>query len=43
MEKKDNWMGQKYIYRKNEPNLVMDYVLEMRKKKESVTVSRLKA
>lgn len=40
MEKNDKWMDQKYIYRETGPNLVMDYVPQVRKRKESITVSR---
>lgn len=36
----DKWTGQKYIYRWNEDDLVIGYILEMRKRKESMTAPR---
>lgn len=37
MKKNDKWMDHKYIYRETGPNLVMDYVLQRRKRKESIS------
>lgn len=41
MQKNDKWMDHKYIYKETGPNLVMDCVLQIRKRKESITISRL--
>lgn len=34
MQKNDKWMDHKYIYKETGPNLVMDCVLQIRKRKE---------